>query len=92
MLVAPVTMAAVHGQQWKTEPAAAHCQPSSDHETGKQLPAMELACKGACSAMQLDAPELPERVALRLATDPHPLASPLSGVLLDHDTPPPRLS
>lgn len=89
-IVAPVTMAAAHAQQWKTAPAASHCQQSSDHDADKHPPAMDLACKGACSAMRLDAPELPERVALRIATDPRPLASPLFGILLDHDTPPPR--
>lgn len=90
MLLAPLAMAAARAQPPGAEPAASHCAEVAD--TDQHAPAKPLRCIGACSAIEVGVVRLAARTdVISQALALPQLASP-QGVLLERDTPPPRLA
>jgi len=90
MLLAPLAMAAARAQPPGPDQATSHCAQSAD--TDQHAPAKPLRCVGACSAIEVGVVRLAARTDAALLAPALPqLASP-HGILLERDTPPPRLS
>lgn len=91
MLLAPLAMPSACMDHPSASMAAGHYpynSPSDDH----RAPAKQVQCPGNCAAIEIDSSLLAPRLALGRAVTPVRMASSLAGILLDRDTPPPRLS
>jgi len=90
MLFAPLAMAAPRVQAPIADQATSHCAQSADAD--QHAPVKQVRCIGACAAVEVGVPRLEARAHVVRTALPLPrLSSPL-GVLLERDTPPPRLS
>lgn len=91
MLLAPAAMAAACAPVPVAEQTAGHCAQGSDKD--RHVPAKQPQCSGICAyAVAVDVNPLAEPRAARPAPTPVPPALLLAGILLERDTPPPRLS
>ena len=90
MLLAPVTMAAARAPAPILDQTSSHCAPSADAE--QHAPAKPLRCLSACAAVEIGLPPLAARVRAVAPVAPLPASLSPHGILLERDTPPPRLS
>lgn len=91
MLFAPLAMTAARAHPSHGGEAVSHCAPDSESENNRHAPDQHARCMIACSAVEADIVTLPRRMAscdaiVRIPAMPSP-----GGVLLERDTPPPRL-
>lgn len=93
MLIAPLAMTAAcahHPGIPATSQSAGHCAEMGDSD--RHAPTKPSQCSGVCSAVEVAVPRIAARMASRSAAAPIPAMSSLGGILLENDTPPPRLS
>lgn len=88
MLFAPIAMATACAPMPSAAQGAGHCagDDGDEHAQTKQF-----QCMGACSGIEVGIARFAARMASPLVAIPIPTASSLSDVLLERDTPPPRL-
>ncbi|WP_235399133.1 hypothetical protein [Sphingomonas sp. SRS2] len=91
MLLAPLTMAAACAPQPSAGQTVSHCEQEG---TGSQhVPTKLFQCMGTCStAVEVGMTRLAPRTASRATATQIPAVPSLAGILLERDTPPPRLS
>lgn len=91
MLIAPAAMAAGCAPPLSAPPAASeHC--AQPHDADRHAPAKPASCSGICTAVEVAVPRVPARMAPRSVETPIPAGSSLGAIVLESDTPPPRLS
>ncbi len=91
MLLAPLAMATARAHAPDPgQAASSHCAPSADAD--QHAPAQPSRCMGACAAVEIGVPRLATRAAPMPTALPRATMASLPGVLLERDTPPPRLA
>lgn len=90
MLFAPVTMVVARPHPPAADQAASHCAAQGD--TDQRAPIKHVHCMGACSGVEVAMARLTAPMALPLAAAPILTESLLDEMLIERDTPPPRLS